>query len=392
MKAACSRAYWLRKILILWILLTASPLLAAPAPESASSKSASLAEMTALLDELEAEADEGFEDEASKEIHVFRRDRLLDDLVHHLAGGDLSAEAYSALGRVLELRSQSGHQSAAILAVELLAKAAELAPDEADAPLRLAQLSERYGRHHEAERWIAKAKEAKDAGDYPTIDLREAEIMAALGEAEAAQAALERYRQNAHSDDTLARASEQIERTLAGVEGMHLLVEGKSMVDAQIKGSTWLLQHYSLGFAIGLPLSWQLGNEDISAQGGVAQITAPPVQGAEHQWRSDELLVWVMPLEGHSLDEITEAYLGSYSDISSQSELEPLLTLKEGEQRRLRLRREPFMEAAVEGQATILTVGESAVVLEFWGDEVSYYLNEGQLEAILPSFSSDMEL
>lgn len=364
-----------------------------------------MAAILADLEELEELAARGaLVDGADAEVAGFRLDRLVADLTQMLADAEEGAaspgayEVQVALGRAMALSSLRQRPGADELAIDLFANAVALEPTRAEAHLRLGRVQIERGDAAAALASFERANASADAVVY----VEELGFYAALaayevGRFDEARALLKKASMQRPDSKRIARLQAILDATPDGAaaagtarrkkeEGaISLGLEGRSLVQYEVKGATWLLVHETLGFRIGLPLSWQLSEEQIDEDsGGYVQIVAPPVTGANRQWRTETVTIWAVPIAtGYDLESLTQAWLESVQDVG---QLEELGTLARPGTRHLRLTRTPFMEDPQVGQALVMIEGSTGYVIECWGDAVSFLQIEPQLVEILRGF------
>jgi len=327
---------------------------------------------------------------ADAEIARFRLDRLTGDLTESLAGPLGEAHGYElrmAMGRALALSATLGRPGTDALAVAMFKRASDLAAERAAPRVRQASLLVAMGRHNRALDVIAAARECDDAATQPDIDLVAALAHYGAGDYQAARRLLDAHLEKSAASpraERLARALEADPSTSSDGE-ISLGVEGRSMVRYEVRGATWRMVHETLGFEIGLPLSWQMVDEQIDADdGGFVRISAPPVTGANRQWRSDTVTIWAIPVTDETdVTALKDAWLESYDDVGT---VEPLASLGLPRATRMRVHRTPYMDDPLVGEAVVMVDDGTGYVIEFWGDDVSFLQSEGQLVEILRGF------
>jgi len=338
------------------------------------------------LDDVERQSAEAT-DAADKEILGFRLDRLTADLTDLLAQGNENYEVYLGLGRSLALSHSFGRQGAGEVAVHMFEQASLVDPLDAEAWYRRGTLLLDLGRPAHAATALEAASERTNADQFADLDFHRAVAHRLSGEDARALAALAPY-VDAHPDDESAQrllsgllANEPARRESGSIS---LGFEGNSLVRYEVSGATWLVVHETLGFQLGLPVSWQIVDEQIDEdQGGYVQCAAPPVAGANREWRSDTMTVWAVPMGADgSVDRLVSAYRESIEDLQRVE----VVDVKAGAGARLRMTRTPFMGEPLEGAALVVVSANTGYVVEFWGDAISFSFVEPQLDAIIDTF------
>ena len=343
----------------------------------------SISAIIAEVDSIE-EAVDNSPSEADLEVLVFRTDRLLDDLVHLVAAGEESYAGFMAFGRTLALSSKFQRRGADEAALYMFGRAAALSPKEAEPHYRRGRVLLASADAKGAVKELTTAKAGTHAATFDDLDYHLALAHQLSGDVDQAAQIVGDYL-TTHPDDLHARRLADMLGAESGSNGGRMRVgfEGSSLVSYAFEGPTWSIEHESLGFRIGMPLSWKIVDEDVVDGEGVLYCTAPPVIGASREWRSDSLNIWAVPVGEQSLSSLTDAYTSSLEDLSDVQE-RSLDGLPTG--RHIQMVRTPFFEKELIGEAFIMISGKTGYVLEMWGDPSSFMQNEGQFAEILKSF------
>ncbi len=391
-----------RTCLLVLVLMTA-PACASAAPRDdlslsippvgAPQRSPSHPDLGAIIDDIESIEDiltQPPEDEAERQILLFRVDRLLADLVTHPVSESDRYFHHLAMGRVLAASGLMGRPAADRLAIQVLSEAADLDPQRAAPLYHRGKVMLRTSAYADAAQSLRQAK-ALGEGLPQDLDYHLALALQQSGQVDEAKVLLDTYLA-AHPSDVNARRLLAYLATATGhatTEPMRIAFEGASLVTYRAKGSTWRIEHESLGFAVGLPLSWQLIAEVDNDRGGSLEIQAPPAIGANHQWRSDRLTIWSLDVEpGLTLEALQTAFLGAIDDLRDQT----INRAPDGSVLHLRLIRAPYLGQAEIGDVYMTLSGNSAYVVEFWGDVTSHAQAEGQLAEIVRTFSPSLAI
>lgn len=342
--------------------------------------------IVAELDELEEGMREA-EDQADLEILRFRNDRLLADVVALMAAGEAHPLVSLTLGRALMLSAGQHRLGAQQAALQLFEQASQDWPGEASALCRLAVA---YAEADRAEEAVESFDNAIALGSRCALsELPLAKALQAVGRLDEASELVAARLAQAPND---ARALQQAATLTAGgsqnADKIAVSWDSEALLRYEVEAPTWRVTNETLGFRLGLPLSWQIVAQELDEKRGAMQIAAPPVIGAKHQWRHDHLDVHAIEMgRDASSQALAELYLGSFDDV----ELVQSAHTEEGGVL-MQLRRAPFMEEELHALVYAKHAGNSGYLLEYWGDVSSFAQHEAQVLAIMGAFVPTVEL